>query len=271
MTKNLLEIKGLCTGYSHTKILDNINFMVNKGEMVSIMGPNGSGKTTLLKTIAGAIKPMAGDIFLQGQNTKDIPLKDRSKKIAVVMQFQQAAYMTVEEYVMMGRLPFFKKFQFFESNEDREMVRKYLELTDTLQLKDLPFNQLSGGERQLVSIARALVQEPLLLLLDEPTSHLDIGHQKQILDLIHYLKETLGITVLIVIHDLNLASEYSDTLVMIDAEIQTVFCHGTPEEVITSETIKKIYHTDVLIEKNPVTDKPSIFLNRQKNAQIQGG
>lgn len=269
MTHVMLEIKQLCTGYGSTRILDNISFKVNKGKMVSIMGPNGSGKTTLLKTIAGAIDPMGGDIFLQEQSMKNIPLQDRSKKIAVVMQFQQAAYMTVEEYVMMGRLPFFKPFQFFESPEDLEIVRKYLQLTDTLQLKDLPFNQLSGGEKQLVSIARALVQEPLLLLLDEPTSHLDIGHQKQILDLIHYLKETLKITVLIVIHDLNLASEYSDTLVMIDAQTQTVFSQGRPESVLTAETIKKVYQTDVLIQKNPITDKPGIFLDRQKKIYEQ--
>lgn len=271
MTNTLLEICGLCTGYHNKKILDNISFSIKKREMVSIMGPNGSGKTTLLKTIAGAITPLGGNMILQGQEIKKIPLKERSKKIAVVMQFQQAAYMTVEEYVLMGRLPFFKQFQFFETREDCKIAHKYLELTDTLHLKDLPFNQLSGGEKQLVSIARALVQEPQLLLLDEPTSHLDIGHQKKILDLIDSLKETLGITVLIVLHDLNLASEYSDSLVMIDQKNQALFSHDIPENVITQETIRQIYHTDVLIVKNPVTAKPAIFLTRQKKHKPQGG
>ena len=267
--KTILKITDLCTGYNNAKILKNINFGVNKGEMVSIMGPNGSGKTTLLKTIANAIKPISGNIFLQEQNIKTIPLKNLSKKIAVVMQFQQAAYMTVQEYVMMGRLPFFKPFQFFETREDCNIVHKYLKLTDTLHLKDLPFNQISGGEKQLVSIARALVQEPQLLLLDEPTSHLDIGHQKSILDLIDSLKETLGIAVLIVLHDLNLASEYSDTLVMLDQENQTLFSHDSPEAVITKETIRQIYQTDVLIVKNPLTNRPGIFLTRLKKTKPQ--
>ncbi len=271
MTQILLETEGLCTGYGNTKILDNISFKVNKGKMVGIMGPNGSGKTTLLKTIAGAILPMAGNIILQGRDITKIPLKERAKKIAVVMQFQQAAYMTVEEYVMMGRLPFFKPFQFFEAREDLDRVHKYLELTHTLELKDLPFNRISGGERQLVSIARALVQEPLLLLLDEPTSHLDIGHQKKILDLIDSLKDTLGITIVIVLHDLNLAGEYSDTLVMLDETTQTIFSHDRPERVITKETIQQIYHTDVLIVENPITAKPGIFLTRQKQTDPQGG
>jgi len=267
MSKTILELNSLCTGYNQAKILDNISFKANRGGMVSILGPNGSGKTTLLKTIAGAINPMGGQILLQNQNTQDIPLKDRSRKIAVVMQFEQAAHMTVEEYVMMGRLPFFKPFQFFETQKDHDMVDKYLELTDTLGLKDLSFNQISGGERQLVSIARALVQEPMLLLLDEPTAHLDIGHQKQILDLIHTLKERLNISVVIVLHDLNLASEYSDTLVMIDAESRTVFAQGTPEAVMTKEIIQQVYHTDVLVMKHPITARPAVFTARQKTTQ----
>jgi iron complex transport system ATP-binding protein len=271
MNKPILEINNLSAGYHNKKILNHISFEVKEKEMVGIMGPNGSGKTTLLKTIAGAINPLSGNMILQGQDIKKIPLKQRSKKIAVVMQFQQASYMTVEEYVMMGRLPFFKQFQFFETRDDHKIVGKYLKLTDTLHLKDLLFNQISGGEKQLVSIARALVQEPQLLLLDEPTSHLDIGHQKKILDLIDSLKEILGITVLIVLHDLNLASEYSDTLVMIDQKNQTLYSHDRPEDLITRETILEIYHTDVQIVKNPITAKPGIFLTRQKKTKPQGG
>ncbi|MFH2091722.1 MAG: ABC transporter ATP-binding protein [Pseudomonadota bacterium] len=267
MTETILELNSLCTGYGQTKILDNISFKANRTKIVSILGPNGSGKTTLLKTIAGALPPMSGQILLQNRNTQNIPLKDRSRKIAVVMQFEQAAHMTVEEYVMMGRLPFFKPFQFFETQKDRDMVDKYLELTDTFELKEVPFNQISGGERQLVSIARALVQEPMLLLLDEPTAHLDIGHQKKILDLIHTLKECLNISVVIVLHDLNMASEYSDTLVMIDAKSRTVLAQGTPEAVMTQEIIQQVYHTDVLVMKHPVTARPAVFTSRQKTTQ----
>jgi iron complex transport system ATP-binding protein len=264
MSETILALKDLGVGYNRATILNHISFKAGRAELVSILGPNGSGKTTLLKTIAGAMDPMGGKILLQNRNTQDIPPKDRSRKMAVVMQFEQAAHMTVEEYVMMGRLPFFNSFQFFETQQDRDMVDKYLALTDTLGLKDLPFSEISGGERQLVSIARALAQEPLLLLLDEPTSHLDIGHQKQIMDLIHTLKKRLNIAVVMVLHDLNLASEYSDTLVMIDAESRTVFAQGTAEKVMTEDIIQQVYHTNVLVIEHPVTNRPAVFLSRQK-------
>ena len=195
----ILEVKNLSCGYNKTQtsILKDINFTVSKREMVSILGTNGSGKTTLLKTISSIISPAKGEIMLQGEIIKNIPLKKRSTKTAVVMQFQNAAYMTVEEYVLLGRLPYFKKFQFFETQNDIDLVHKYLKLTNTMELKDTPFNEISGGEKQMVSIARALVQEPALLLLDEPTSHLDISHQAQILNLINHMKEQLGIAVLL--------------------------------------------------------------------------
>ncbi|MCD4742117.1 MAG: ABC transporter ATP-binding protein [Desulfobacteraceae bacterium] len=265
--KTILEVKNLSCGYSKTNIsiLQNIDFTVSKGEMVSILGTNGSGKTTLLKTISSIISPAKGKILLQGEEIKNISLKERSTKTAVVMQFQNAAYMTVEEYILLGRLPYFKKFQFFETQKDIDLVHKYLELTNTMELKDVPFNEISGGEKQLVSIARALVQEPVLLLLDEPTSHLDISHQAQILNLINQMKEQLGIAVLIVLHDINLASEYSDTLILINKGTRTIQAKGKPEDVITEKLIKKVYNTDVYIKENPISSKPCVFLSKKEN------
>jgi iron complex transport system ATP-binding protein len=260
----ILEVKNLFCNYSNASILKDINFTVSKGEMLSILGTNGSGKTTLLKTISSIIKPARGEILLQGKKMKNISLQERSTKIAAVMQFQNSAYMTVEEYVLLGRLPYFKKFQFFETQKDIDLVYKYLKLTNTLQLKDMPFNEISGGEKQLVSIARTLVQEPVLLLLDEPTSHLDISHQAQILNLINHMKERLGIAVLIVLHDINLASEYSDTLILIDKKNKTIHAKGNPGNVITKKLIKEVYNTDVYIKENPVSSKPSVFLSKKK-------
>ncbi len=271
----ILEVKNLSCKYSRNSILKDINFTVSKGEMVSILGTNGSGKTTLLKTISSIIHPAKGEILLQGEKMKNISLQKRSTKTAVVMQFQNAAYMTVEEYVLLGRLPYFKKFQFFETQKDIDSVHKYLRLTNTMGLKDMPFNEISGGEKQLVSIARALVQEPVLLLLDEPTSHLDISHQAQILNLINHMKEDLGIAVLIVLHDINLASEYSDTLILINKESKTIHAKGNPKDVITKKLIQEVYNTDVFIKENPVSSKPCVFLSKEKNTdpanQINSG
>jgi iron complex transport system ATP-binding protein len=261
----ILEVKNLFCGYHKEDILKDINFTVSKGEMVSILGTNGSGKTTLLKTISNIISPVKGEIRLQREKTENISIQKLSKKTAVVMQFQNAAYMTVEEYVLLGRLPYFKKFQFFETQNDLDIVHKYLRLTNTMKLKDMPFNEISGGEKQLVAIARALVQEPVLLLLDEPTSHLDISHQTQIMDLINHMKNDLGIAVLIVLHDINLASEYSDTLVLINKESKTIHAKGSPKDVITKRLIQEVYNTDILIKENPVSFKPCVFLSKKKN------
>jgi len=260
----ILKVKDLSCGYNQASILKGINFTVSKGEMVSILGTNGSGKTTLLKTISNIISPVKGEMLLQGEKIKNIPIQRLSTKTAAVMQFQNAAYMTVEEYVLLGRLPYFKKFQFFETQKDIDLVHKYLRLTNTMELKDMPFNEISGGEKQLVAIARALVQEPVLLLLDEPTSHLDISHQTQIMDLINHMKNNLGIAVLIVLHDINLASEYSDTLILINKKSKTIHAKGSPKNVITKELIQGVYNTDVLITQNPVSLKPCIFLSKKR-------
>ena len=133
-----------------------------------------------------------------------------------------------------------------------------MELTDTLKLKETVMAEISGGERQLASIARALTQEPILLLLDEPTSHLDITHQVQILELIRRLNQELGLTVLMVLHDLNLASEYSSRLLLLNNG--SIFKMGTPQEVLTYRTIEEVYKTLVLVEKSPLSGKPYIFL-----------
>ncbi len=262
MKNTILHVKDLACGYPGKTVLQELNFEIAAGEMVSILGTNGSGKTTLLKTISGSISPRRGDVFVNGSNIRSLSLRDFSTEIAVVMQFQEVAHMTVQEYVLLGRLPYFKKFQFFETRQDLKLVHRFLELTDTLKLRDTPFDQISGGEKQLVAIVRALVQEPSLLLLDEPTSHLDISHQSRILNLIHDMKKELGLAVLIVIHDLNLASEYSDHLVLVDGKTRTVHSSGKPEDVITKEGIESVYGTRVIVKNLPLSGRPSVFISR---------
>lgn len=189
-------------------------------------------------------------------------LREKARNIAVVTQNIEVGNMTVEEYVIMGRIPYQRQFQFFETGEDLAIADKYMKLTGIDNLRDKNMNSLSGGEQQLAGIARALTQEPELLLLDEPTSHLDITHQVQILNLIQRLSEELSLTVLMIIHDLNLAGEYCDTLLMMQKG--TLRKTGTPHEVLNYIDIEAVYDTVVITRTNPVSGKPVVFLVSEK-------
>lgn len=245
-------------GYAANFNLDAVSFGVKKGAFAGIIGPNGSGKTTLFKGLTGDLKIKSGKVMLDGINLSKIPLRQFAQKIAVVSQYTEITDVTVEDYVLMGRMPYRLPFQFFESKHDIETANKYMKLTDVYRHKDKPMTELSGGEQQLAAIARALTQEPQLLLLDEPTSHLDISHQVQILNLIQQLNQQLNLTVLIIIHDLNLAGEYCDYLVMMDNG--SIHIKGTPHEVLNYQTIEAVYHTVVVTRENPISKKPVVFL-----------
>jgi len=264
MTESMIRIHHLSCGYQQKTILKDISFKIMRGEIVSIIGPNGSGKTTLLKAATNVLKPINGEVFIEGETIGSIPKKKLARKMAVVAQGVESSSITVEDFILLGRLPFFNRFQLFETKADFQLAEKYMELTDTMKLRNSFMSEISGGERQLASIARALVQEPSLLLLDEPTSHLDITHQKQILELIHQLNRELGLTVLMVLHDLNLASEYSNRLILLNAQEKKLFKEGNPEEVLTQSSIREVYETSVIVEKNPVSGKPYVFLTPDK-------
>lgn len=212
----MLEVKNLNCGYEKKIILHDINFNVKKNEILGIIGPNGSGKTTLLRALTKILKPESGDILIHDKNIRNIEEKELAKTIAVVSQSTEGNYMNVEEFILLGRIPHYKNFQFFETKNDMEIARKYMELTDILKLKEQSMEKISGGERQLAFIARALCQEPDLLLLDEPTAHLDITHQIGILDLVKRLNLQFGLTVVMILHDLNLAGEYCDKLLLLN-------------------------------------------------------
>ena len=256
--ETFLKIDRFSCGYPGKFVLDEINHTIQKGDFVGIIGPNGSGKTTLFKGITAELPPLAGRTFINGSSIQKMSLKTRAQNLAIVTQIIEAGAMTVEEYVLMGRMPYRKQFQFFESTEDIEIARKYMELTGVDKLKDKNMNALSGGEQQLAGIARALTQEPQLLLLDEPTSHLDISHQVQILNLIRRLSRNLKLTVLMIIHDLNLAGEYCDSLIMLNKGC--LHKTGVPAEVLNYKDIEEVYETVVITRTNPVSGKPVVFL-----------
>ena len=267
MTVPILEIQHMTSGYGSKTIIRDIDLTINAGEIVSIIGPNGSGKTTLLKSVTGIVRPNKGEILFQGKSIRSISRNEFARQVAVVGQTVEAARMTVQEYVLLGRLPYFRKYQFMETRKDIELAQYYMELTHTDSLKDQFMHEISGGERQLASIARALVQKPALLLLDEPTSHLDITHQARILGLIHKLNRETDLTVLMVVHDLNLASEYSRRLVLLNKQSGRIHRVGTPAEVLTEAAVREVYNTPVLIEKNARSGNPCLFLLPEHHLQ----
>lgn len=237
-------------------------FLFNRGVLAGIIGPNGSGKTTLFKSITGELTLKSGNIMLNGIDLSTTSLKIKATKMAVVTQYTETVDITVEEYVLMGRIPHRSRFQFFDNREDNEIAAKYMKLTDVYHLRDKLMYQLSAGEQQLTDIARALSQEPEILLLDEPTAHLDISHQVQILNLIQSLSANLGLTVLMIIHDLNLAGEYCDYLIMMNRG--SLYRKGEPGEVLTYSNIEEVYKTVVITQTNPLSKRPAVFLISNK-------
>jgi len=254
----MLECRQLSCGYGKLKVITEVSLKLAPQELLAIIGPNGSGKTTLLRAISRLIKPMTGGIYLEDQNVWEIEALDFAKTVAVVSQYLPSVEMTVEDYVLLGRMPHFQKMQFIETPKDLQVVNECMQMTDILHLKDKIINRLSSGERQLAQIARALAQSPTLLLLDEPTAHLDITHQVVILDLLKKLISQIKLTVVMVLHDLNLASEYASCLGLMSAG--RLIKLGAPHEVIDYKIIEEVYKTKVVVDRNPVSSKPCVFI-----------
>ncbi|HHY59022.1 MAG TPA: heme ABC transporter ATP-binding protein [Clostridia bacterium] len=252
-----LSVDRLVFSYGNDPVLNDISFQVEHGGFVTIVGPNGSGKSTLLKNLSAVLAPEAGQVFLDGEALYRVPPKELAKKLAVVPQETAVQFpFTVMEAVMMGRMPHQKRFQ-GETEEDLAVVKRALERTHTWHLRDRPITELSGGERQRVIVARALAQEPKVLLLDEPTAHLDLQHQMELLNLLKEINEESRVTVLAVLHDLNLAAQYSKYVILLH---QTrIFAAGAPEEVLTAQNIREVYGMEVVITPNDLTGRFNII------------
>ncbi len=254
----ILEIRNMTAGYGRQFSLKNISFSFDEHGIIGIIGPNGSGKTTLLKVISRLLKPGNGNVLFRGTDIWKMGIKSFSQKVAVISQSIDFAPLSVYDYVMMGRIPHRKPLQFFETGADMEKTEKYMTITGIRAIGDKLLDSISGGERQMAQFAKALNQEPGLLLMDEPTSHLDIKHQVGILDLTRQYNKETGLTIIIVLHDLNLASEYCDQLILL--KDGCIRYSGSPPEVLNYRTIEEIYETVVIVEKNPLSHKPYVFL-----------
>jgi iron complex transport system ATP-binding protein len=247
-----LEVRGVSFSYESTPILEDATFSVEQSEFLGVMGPNGSGKTTLLRCMCRVLEPRVGTILIDGRDLKKFSRGEVAKSVGVVPQSPVVdAAFTVIEIVLMGRTSRIGRFE-AESVEDLEAVEEAMKMTDTLHLSDRTFDELSGGERQRVIIARALAQEPEVLLLDEPTVHLDIKYQLEVLELIEKLNKQKGIVIVAVFHDLNLASQHCDRIILLhNGRIEAI---GPPDQVLTPESIRRIYGVDAVVKRHPVTN-----------------
>ncbi len=235
---SIVKLQQVGFKYNEQQVLKNVSFEVKRGEFIGILGPNGSGKTTLLNVIDGILMPQEGEIWINGTSCNKLKRENLAKMIAVVP-------------------PHLGKWR-FEGETDFKIASQAMEMTDTLSLMNRSMNALSAGERQRVLIARALAQQPQIMLLDEPTAFLDIKHQIDFFDLIKALNKNQTLTVIGVTHDINLASLYCDRIILLrDGHIH---CMGSPEEVIAESHIREVYETNVTVDRNPVTGQPRVTL-----------
>ncbi len=257
-----LKVKGLNVGYDEKKILKDISFNVKSGEIITIIGPNGSGKSTLIKSISRYLKPKSGDIYLDEVNIKRIKTKEIAKNLAVLPQVKGVSSdVSIEELVSYGRFPHLK-FGKRMSKDDKEVITWAIEKTGLVEMKERYVANLSGGERQRAWIAMTLAQKPKMLLLDEPTTFLDICYQMEILEMVRDLNKTLGITVVMVLHDINQASRYSDKMMVINSgELRE---YGEPCSIVNKNLLKDIFKIDADIYEDKVNNCP-YFIPKKNN------
>jgi len=254
----MLRIESLTVGYGGAPVLRGLDLTVRPGEFVVVVGPNGSGKSTLVRALTRALSPAAGRILLDGRDLGRMRPREVARQLAVVAQETAVGFeFTVEEIVALGRTPHLRPLR-GDTPRDREAVAEAMRQTGTAPLAGRLITALSGGEQQRVMVARALAQEPRLLVLDEPTAHLDIAYQVELLDLVRRLNRTQGLTVLAILHDLNLAALYADRVVMLKEG--RCWADGAPAEVLTEANILAVYGSRVRVVRHPVTGAPQVML-----------
>jgi iron complex transport system ATP-binding protein len=264
----LVEVRGLDFGYGGRFRLSAVTFELVPGEILGVIGPNGSGKTTLVRLLSKVRTPDRGEIRLAGTSLARLSRRALARHVAVVPQELTAAFaLTVEELVLMGRHPHAEG-RLFETAGDVERAREAMALAGVGELADQPLDALSGGERQRATLARALAQEPRLLLLDEPTTHLDLRHQREIVGLLRRLNRERGLTALLVSHDLSLAGEVADRLLLLSAG--RVARIGTPAEVLDEAVLESAYRCPVRVEKNPDSGRPVVTIRWSDGEEVSG-
>jgi cobalamin transport system ATP-binding protein len=258
----MLTIKNLSVSYVNRRVLHDISLDVQNGEILALIGPNGAGKSTLVRAVSGVIPVVRGEVRKNGTNLLVVRAIERARLISVVPQVASLPpAFTVWETVLLGRTPYLN-FLGQVSASDESIARRALERVDAIELMDRRVGELSGGEQQRVLLARALAQSTPILLLDEPTSHLDLHHQIGLLELVRALAHNDGLAVLIALHDLNLAARYADRIaLLVDGEVKAI---GLPQEVLTPALISSAYHWPVQVVEHPFDGSPLVLPEQGK-------
>jgi iron complex transport system ATP-binding protein len=258
LAMSLISARNIKFSYEAKPVMEDVSFTIDEAQIAAVIGPNGSGKTTLLKIINGTLFPDAGQMFIDGKETGRWPRKEIAQKVAIVPQETSVIFpFYAEEIVLMGRFPHLDRYR-FEDKKDYRIVHEAMEKTDTLPFAARRFDELSAGERQRVLIARALAQEPKILLLDESTVFLDLKHQTQFLALLRQLNTSQRLTVIFVTHDINLAAQNANRIILLDSG--KIYAIGIPAEVITAANIKEVYDVNAGIDSNPYDGSPRVTL-----------
>ena len=247
----------MTAGYGDSPVLHDVSLRLQGGEFVGLIGPNGCGKSTLLRVLSRTLRPVSGSVRLDGRDIREWQARDFARNLAFVPQQEQAAFdFTVRDVVLMGRHPHLDRWR-GETERDYQLVTQALADADILHLADRPVTNLSGGEHRRVLLARALAQQARLLLLDEPTAHLDITHQAELMALVKRQTQERRMGALAALHDLNQAAEFCDRLLLMGRG--RLIAEGAPEEVLTSGHLRAVYDADAQIGSNPVTGRPMLL------------
>ncbi|MDQ1184481.1 ABC transporter ATP-binding protein [Agrobacterium larrymoorei] len=257
MTGPHLEAKNLFAGYGEKEILKDLDLAIPSGQITAVVGANACGKSTLLKALSRLIAPQRGDVILDGRAIHRLPTKELARRLGLLPQSPIAPEgITVMDLVSRGRHPHHGLFASWTKDDDRA-VAEALVATQTFDLAERPVDELSGGQRQRVWIAMALAQQTEVLLLDEPTTFLDVSHQIDVLDLLTDLNQTHGTTIVMVLHDLNLAARYADHLVaMLEGR---PFMAGSPQDVLTQDLVREVFGLESQILLDPISDRPMML------------
>lgn len=257
-----LRVKNISFKYGRNWCIQDLGFELRKGEIIGIIGPNGSGKSTLLKIIDGVLRAQRGDVFLGDKSIYSFKRSEIARHIAMVPQESAFSFpFSAFDVVLMGRFPYSGHFP-FEKKEDIRIAQESMELTSTNNLAMRSIHELSGGEKQRVLIARALTQRANIILLDEPTSFLDIRHKLEIFEIIFSLTQSMSM--IVVSHDISLAAQFCHRVILLDKG--RIYKIGTPSEVVTAENISEVYQCPVLVDENPVSNTPRITILSRKSS-----
>ena len=248
MSSNRISVDGLRAGYGKTVVLDGVSYDFHAGRCVGLLGPNGAGKTTWLRCMAGLLPVSGGTVRLGEQDAGSLDRRERARQVALIRQQTAPAMMSVWETVCLGRVPHYLGRSFFMPAADEAIVTDALRQADAWHLREKRLDHLSGGERQLVYIAKALAQRPSVLLCDEPVSNLDLSHQLRVYELLRHYAAVHGAVVIAALHDINNAAVFCDELVFLQAG--RVLAAGTPRRVMTSRRLKQLYGVDVVCTRD---------------------